>query len=46
MSLTGEKYVSTVVHRIDSVTDPKTKKQITVNEAVEQGVIDEATGMY
>lgn len=44
--LLGERYLSTVVHNIDSVFDPKTKQQVSVNQAVEEGILDETTGLF
>ena len=40
----GTRYVSTKVHNIQSVVNPKTKKDMTVGDAVKQGIIDEDTG--
>ena len=40
----GARFISTKVHRISSVVNPKTKKVIPANEAVEEGIIDEQTG--
>lgn len=44
--LTGEKYISTVTHSVESVLNPVTRQHVSVEEAVRQGLIDEDTGDY
>ncbi|XP_067936299.1 uncharacterized protein [Watersipora subatra] len=42
----GTRFVSTKVHRIASVVNPRTKQEIPANQAVKEGIIDEETGDY
>jgi len=45
LCLVGARFVSTKVHNIDSVVNPRTKNTISVYEAVKEGIIDEETGL-
>lgn len=42
--IAGTRYISTMIHNIQSVVNPITKQDMSVKEAVKQGIIDEETG--